>query len=44
VINQIVEDILEKEEQLKRKLSLEELKECLTKALNRFAPETKYIV
>jgi len=44
VINQIVDDVLKKEEQLKRKLTLEELRECIMKALDRFAPETRYIV
>jgi len=45
LINRIVDDVLEKEEaKLKRKLTIEELKECIMKVLDEFSPETGYII
>lgn len=44
LINRIVEEILKKEEQLGRRLTLEEFRERIMEVLNEFAPETRYIV
>mgnify|MGYP000589589102 CR=1 FL=1 len=44
LINRIVDDVLEKEAKLKRKLTIEELKECIMKVLDEFSPETGYII
>ena len=44
LINRIVDVVLEKEAKLKRKLTIEELKECIMKVLDEFSPETGYII
>lgn len=44
VIERIVENVLEKEKRLKRKLNFAEFRETVMETLNEFAPPTKYIV
>jgi serine kinase of HPr protein (carbohydrate metabolism regulator) len=44
VIERIVEDVLEREKQLGRKLTFAEFKEAVMETLNELAPSTQYIV
>jgi phage terminase small subunit len=44
VIERIVEDILERERQLGRKLTFAEFKKSVMETLNELAPSTKYII
>jgi phage terminase small subunit len=44
VITRIVEDILEKERQLGRKLTYEEFKKSVMETLDELAPSAKYII
>jgi serine kinase of HPr protein (carbohydrate metabolism regulator) len=44
VIERIVEDVLEREKQLGRKLTFAEFKESVMKTLNELAPSTNYII
>lgn len=44
VIERIVEDVLEKERQLGRKLTFAEFRESVMKTLNELAPSAQYII
>lgn len=44
VIERIVEDVLEREKQLGRKLTFAEFKESIMKTLNELTPSTNYII
>jgi hypothetical protein len=44
VIDRIVEDVLEKEKRLGRKLTFAEFKESVMKTLDELAPSTRYII
>jgi hypothetical protein len=44
VIERIVEDVLEREKQLGRKLTFAEFKQSVMKTLNKLAPSTNYII